>query len=271
MEFTYDPSSQTSVETRNGQPLNAGEPGGDEMSLQQRADIDASRSLQNTSQYLAQRHHRLGEVGVAEDEYASHDRALAESNLADLQQRIYLETDPTKSQVLQRQAELLASQLVGGSGNLPNPIDPELPDVGEEDYATARANEDPALIEKLNVAGQWVNEGLIEHESAVAMNEVLSSNNPKKVQNAADLIGQLEPAMIGSGQNSGQLDEGTVSWFRENGGEESAKDIQTLTRAVASGAVSKADAIRTVMSNAKFSRLCLKAAQNPSINFQLNL
>ena len=100
-EYTFNPETGSAEQTVNGKFSE--EPQGP--SLQEQADLDSARSFANTSAYLNQKRHNITDVGVAEDERVSLGKAQAEQQLILIQQELYNCNDPTRSAILQQEAE----------------------------------------------------------------------------------------------------------------------------------------------------------------------
>ena len=257
------PTFQFNPETGQGEEITSANASEDfEASAQQLSDERQAAIFADTARSLAQRQSNTVEVGVANLE--------AEQKLYQLQNRLMTGAfrNSIEEQVLQQQCEQLAASLVTGAPIQEAPqTAPQAPQKSEgQRYADELANEDPALVEVLNNASEF-----LENDSIENINSILSSDDPEVVQSVAQAVKQVDSSMISTAQGSATLDHSAVSFFNEFAGEEISNDIQVITAAVHSGAVSRADALATVAKSPRMMQAMLAAASRSDVNFKLAL
>ena len=253
-EFSYDPSTGEGFQVGpGGQPIEEGP------SSQELADIHQARSIENTARHLTQRQNNISDLGA-------NPNLEAEAELQQLQAQLFAGdfANPIEEQILLQKCEQLAQTLVGG---VPFEEQTSLaPSKSEgQQYADQLAEEDPQLLEALNNAADVLETSAIEN-----VNAALGSDDPIVVAAAADAVRNVTSEMVSSGAGS-QLDHNAISFFNEYAGEEISNDINTLTAAVVSGAVSRADAMQTAMRSPRMMQAMMAAAADPNVNFKLAL
>ena len=230
--------------------------------FQEQADLYQQRSFENASRNLANRANNPAEVS---------ENYEAEAQLLDVQNQLSQAADRGDHVTvlrLEALANQLASALVSGTEVSPTP-QPEAPTaLNAQDYATQRAEEDPALVEALNNASE-----MLDNDVITQVNDLLGSDDVEVVAHAADVVKQITPNMIASSDVVGtdELAPSAMSYFTEVAGEEVANDINVLVSALATGRITKSQAIKTAMQSPKHMNAMIAAAADPSIPFQLSL
>lgn len=260
-EYQFDPSTGQSVEVTRSL---GSQPTEDVPSAQDFADIHSARSFENTARHLTQRQNNTADLGESDP--------AGEIQLLEIQNKIANGqfSSPIEEQMLIQQAEALASKLVGGiskeettkaSSNQPDGL------TDGQKYAEERAAIDDELNEALVNASN-----ILETEQIERVNDLLGDSDPEVVSLAADTITQVTPNMVAASDAvGGEMDDSTYSFISDIAGEEIANDAAVLTAAVASGQVSRADAIRTAMHSRPLMEALIAAAGNDELAFTLAL
>lgn len=251
-------------ETGQGEDITHANSNEDYSSNSEQLAADRQTSIFNqTAKELTRRQNDTSGVGDAAN-------LEAEQKLYQLQNKLMTGNfaNSIEEQILQQQCEQLAASLVTGAAVQEAPqTAPQAPQKSAgQQYADELANEDPALVEALNNASTFLENDTIEN-----INNVLGSDDPEVVQNVSQAIKQVDASMISTEQGSAELSYAATSYFAELAGEEVANDIATLTAAVATGAVSRADALATASKSPRMLQAMLSAAADPSVPFQLAL
>ena len=261
-EYFYNPATGESEQVVRGldsQPIEDGP------TAQELADIHSARSFENTARHLTQRQNNTADLGESDP--------AGEIQLLEIQNKIANGqfSSPIEEQMLIQQAEALASKLVGGVNNDPAPTRTSS---NQQDgltdgqrYAEERAAVDDELNEALVNASN-----VLETEQIERVNDLLGDSDPEVVALAADVVTQVTPNMIASPDaTGGAIDDRTYSFIADISSEEIANDAAVLTAAVASGQVSRADAIRTAMHSRPLMEALIAAAGNDELPFTLAL
>ena len=109
-------------------------------------------------------------------------------------------------------------------------------------------------------------------EQILRVNTLLGDSDPEVVALASDTITQVTPSMVAAPDAvGGELDANTFSFIADIAGDEVANDAAVLTAALASGKVSRSDALRTAMHSRPLMNALLAAAANDELPFTLAL
>ena len=264
-EFMFDPSTGESVEITRGLGVSA--PIANEPSLQELSDQRQESLFKQTARELTQRQNNNADLGESDP--------AGEIELLEIQNKIATGqfSSPIEEQMLIQQAEALAARLVGGvSDEAPTrtPSNTQQPDglTDGQKYAEERAAVDDELNEALVTAST-----ILEAEQIERVNDLLGDSDPEVVALAADTITQVTPSMVAASDavGSAELAPVTHSFISQLAGDEVADDVATLTAAVATGQVSKAQALKTAMHSRPLMEAMLAAAADPSVPFTLAL
>ena len=260
-EYTFNPATGQSEETRNGAPIE----GITEPSLQERSDAVQANLFRQTSQHLADRAFRKSQ-GVATDETPGLGTLKTELKLQQVQQQLFEigDTDPTKSALLQHEAQQLAELLTTGTVSSPADAVSET-DSPEETFADAIRAEKGS--EAVDATLQWAADNLDSGASEV-LNEVFEGEHAEVAYEALERM-QANPEMVGSGETT-PIDQAEVNQLEDLLGAEAAHTIATLNAALVAGKASKGDVLGLAMSTPNtVGRWLMQAAEAGIIRLSL--
>ena len=268
-EVTFNP------DTGSGEFVQRGGSQPEPQSLQERADIQQAVSFRNTSQHLSDRARQkegsdLTQVGGGNIE--------AEIRLQETQREL---SDMVSGKIphnalrmlqLESLQNTLASHLVGGESGANASLE-DAPEQWTEKDLKTDLEEGLASDPKTQETIKWSAETFSNDNNSL-FNEILDhSANAETTQQFVATLGEIKknPDSFNTSEVVSDLSPTTIQHIETEFGADLARDISTLTAAVANGVCTRQEAILNAVRNPKLAGAMLQLAQDPNVDFTLSL